>query len=177
MFLLVGSTIILYILGQILVQKTGHDFYEKKNYGIYDFLQINLYDIHKHKWIVDVFGLLVMTFSLFNTDYTQKLLFIKLFSILIIIRSITIQLNIFPRYINCKRQALSEIIIKGQYDKLYSGHFAFSYLWTLILGLSPYTSIPLNLLNGLLIIASRRHYTVDILTSFLMTTLIFDRIS
>lgn len=177
MFLLVGGAIVFYILGQILVQKTGREFYEKENCGIYDFLHINLYDIHEHRWIVDVFGLLVLIYSLLNTDFLQKLLFIKIFSILVIIRSITIQLNIFPKYKNCNRKTFSEIIIKGPYDKLYSGHFAFSYLWMLLLGLSPSISIPLNILNGLLIIASRRHYTVDILTSFLITTVLYDRLS
>lgn len=166
--------IIFYVLGQILVDKKGKEFYieDNKNSKVYDIVWENLPDIYNYKEIVDIFLLCIFFFILFTKSVNFKD-FSILFGVIVFIRTLTLQTLILPRYPYCYRTTLQEIIIKGCYDKLFSGHFSFVYLLTLLSNFSFQNSILINGLNSFLITTTRRHYTVDIILSFFITNFIF----
>lgn len=165
--------IVVYATGQLLAQKTGTDFYKDNNFEIYDIIQQNTPDIYKYKSIVDIFGGLILSYSVLTLSNKDLLSFTKLFSVAVILRAIAIQTTILPRYKGTSPNKTNlETIIKGNYDKFFSGHFTFS---NLLLAFSPLGisfKVFLNAINGLLIVMTRRHYTIDIIGAIVVSQLL-----
>jgi hypothetical protein len=65
----------------------------------------------------------------------------------------------------------------GCYDKIFSAHFGITFLTTLILfdnGLiNNLVAILINLVNGMFILLSRNHYTIDIVVSIFVVIIIY----
>jgi hypothetical protein len=65
----------------------------------------------------------------------------------------------------------------GCYDKIFSAHFGITFLTTLILfdnGLiNNFIAILINLVNGMFILLSRNHYTIDIVVSIFVVIIIY----
>jgi hypothetical protein len=65
----------------------------------------------------------------------------------------------------------------GCYDKIFSAHFGITFLTTLILfdnGLiNNFIAILINLVNGMFILLSRNHYTIDIIVSIFVVIIIY----
>lgn len=80
-----------------------------------------------------------------------------------LIRSITINLTILPKHSLCNRKPQYDV---GCYDKLFSGHYCFIVLVSIILYKHKRLNIQFislyNLINIYLILATRSHYSVDL---------------
>ena len=173
LYLFLGLTILIYCLGQILVDIKGKQFYsDTPKDKVYDIIWENFPDLYSYKEVVDILAILVSTYC-FTSSLISLEEFVIIFGVIVIIRSISLQLMVLPKYPKCDRKTTPEIIIKGCYDKLFSGHFAYVYLLTLFSKMSPGLSLLINGANGLLITSSRRHYTIDIIMSFLLTRSVF----
>jgi hypothetical protein len=172
-----------YICFHPLMQKTldiNSDVYytnriskNKKSQKVYDVSHLYMPDLQKYHWISDCVTLLFLVPLIFYPSmlFEYILFFIPLF----ITRSIVNRLTVLPKNKSCKPSNIT-MFIGGCYDKIYSGHFASVLLATLLY--YKYNLINLNIIyivniiNGILILLTRGHYTVDIYVA-LVTTLLF----
>lgn len=177
--------LICHILSVKYVYNIASNTYEKNkiNINIFDTLQnilpnLSKYLYHKHLYLL-VFVLLILRLKI---PKIYKVLYelIILFSIIIIIRSIFLISTILPKNITCDFPNLDFFHLCGGgigYDKMFSGHFAFGFLISLILlGLKELSLPPLIILNTLhffILISTHSHYTIDLLTSFIITLFIY----
>ena len=140
---------------------------------VYDISHKYLPDLENYQYISNIF--LLFSFISFIKPFIL-IEFIGFIIPILIIRSITIHLTILPKTKNC--DITNSIKIFGScYDKIFSGHFSLVFLITLLLWKHKYISILwvifINLFNGLLILATRAHYTIDIIVSFFITLFVF----
>jgi hypothetical protein len=95
---------------------------------------------------------------------------------LTLLRQFIIQMTILPKNTVCDIKNTS-MIRGGCYDKIFSGHFGITFLTTLILlenGLiNKFIVILINLVNGIFILLSRNHYTIDIIVSIFVVIIIY----
>ena len=122
--------------------------------------------------LLGVISLFIVSTQTLTTEFLAK------FLIIMLIRSFTIISTILPKHENCEDKfSIREFFLGGCYDKIFSGHASFILLLTLlyyrehIIGLVPLLGI--NIINCLLILATRSHYTVDILLAVFVTTTIY----
>lgn len=112
----------------------------------------------------------------YNTSTVQ---FFKLILTLYFLRAITTIATILPKDKQCndKEYTLYNMFDGHCYDKIFSGHFGVVCVALLILyynhGISIYFLAPYAVLVAYLIIATRSHYTVDILISAFVSYSIF----
>lgn len=109
--------------------------------------------------------------------------FIGFMIVIYLIRDITINLTILPKQSNCVMKKKDEFtlydhIIGICYDKIFSGHFSLTYMLTLLYySYGIITNIPLlvgwNIINGLAIISTRSHYTIDVVMAFFVCSFIY----
>lgn len=145
----------------------------KTNPKVYDIGHKYLPNIEQYEYLVNVIlGLSACIFFIYPKIFLP---FFILYLVIIVIRMITIQLTVLPKT-TCGIKTSFDL--SGYcYDKIFSGHTAFICLITLFLfNLKKISIIPLviiNVLYGLLIIAVRSHYTIDVFIAFIVTLLIF----
>jgi hypothetical protein len=140
---------------------------------VYDIGHKYLPNISHYEYIINI--LLILSACIFFIYPNMFVKFCILFLVIIIIRLITVQLTVLPKT-NCTIKPT--IVLSGYcYDKIFSGHTAFICLITLFLfnlkKISIFTLFIINVLFGLLIIATRSHYTIDVVFAFIVTLLIF----
>ena len=104
--------------------------------------------------------------------------FIYLMIPIFLVRCITIYSTILPKLDHCDVKNIFYLcFFGGCYDKIFSGHFAVTYLLTLLLHennyINTYVLWAINIINGLFIIVSRNHYTIDIVVSLFVVWLVF----
>ena len=140
---------------------------------VYDIGHKYLPNIAQYEYIINVIlGLVACSFFIYPKIFLP---FCILFLVIIVIRMITIQLTVLPKT-TCDIKTSFDL--SGYcYDKIFSGHTAFMCLLTLFLynlkKMSIYALIIINVLYGMLIIAARSHYTIDVVVAFIVTLLIF----
>lgn len=154
-------------------------FYKEQQYkqhfktsNIYDVGHKVLPNLHHHEYIINYIlyiGILVLIFT------NNIIHFLKIFFIILIIRFLFTQITVLPKMKHCKINHFSPF---GYcYDKIFSGHVSFIFLCTLFLletkYISIYTLIVVNLINSILIISTRAHYTIDVIIAFMITYLMF----
>jgi hypothetical protein len=145
----------------------------KTNPKVYDIGHKYLPNIAKYEYIVNVIlGLSACIFFIYPKIFVP---FCILFFIIFVIRLITIQLTVLPKT-SCNVKKSFDL--SGYcYDKIFSGHTAFFCLITLFLyNLKKISILPLVIINvfyGMLIVAARSHYTIDVVVAFMVTLLIF----
>jgi hypothetical protein len=95
---------------------------------------------------------------------------------LTLLRQFIIQMTILPKNTVCDIKNTS-MIRGGCYDKIFSGHFGITFLTTLVLlenGLiNKFIALLVNLVNGIFILLSRNHYTIDIIVSIFVVIIIY----
>jgi hypothetical protein len=187
--------ILIHLVSMQYTYTTGTNFYEKsvsnKNCNqIYDIIQNNTpdYSIYNYNydknWYLLVFILLIIL-NFKSISYTFYNEFLYKFLIIILIRALVIPLTILPK--NCKCQVTTDsngqldlfnkTIGGGCYDKIFSGHFSFSLLLTLLLlkynilqgSIGIMFAIITNLLHLFILTMTRSHYTIDIVMAFFVT--------
>lgn len=173
------AVIVLFIMFSNLnlnnIENKSENFYKKNSKKVYDILHELLPHIPHFEYVSDIIMLLV-TLSVIILDY--KLLYeIAGFAITIsIIRAFFINATILPKNEICNIK-YSSMIRGGCYDKIFSGHFAFTLLSSLILFKNDLINgaifTMINFINGLFIILSRNHYTIDIIVSIFVVLLVY----
>lgn len=179
------TTIILFIYFNNKCQHTGEIYYKNRinkrkiNPKVYDISHRYLPDYSKYKKIhIGDLYLFLATLIPFLFTKTSKpfVSFLSYYLLIILIRCITINLTILPK--NRSDEYIKYDIINGCYDKIFSGHFATLLLATLIF--YKYNIIKnisiliiLNIINVLIILCTRSHYSIDIFVSFVVTMLLF----
>lgn len=114
---------------------------------------------------------------LFGVDVLKT--YLQYYIVITLLRYIFNILTILPKEKQCDDKfSLSNYIFGHCYDKIFSGHFASSFLLSLILfDKKIITSIPLlsafNIFNALLILSLRFHYTIDIIVAILVTIIVY----
>jgi hypothetical protein len=180
--------LILFVLIILLISINIITFYNDKYYDTYYISRISnnkvtpkVYDIghkylpniEKYEYIINIIlGIACIVFFMYPKIFVP---FSILFMIIYIIRLFTVQLTVLPKT-TCSIK--STIDLSGYcYDKIFSGHTAFLCLITLFLfnlnKISVFTLLFINILYGLLIIASRAHYTIDVFIAYIVTFSIF----
>jgi hypothetical protein len=164
-------------------QITGDTFYNNKNNPeVYDVLHKILPNYDQKDWLTDYMALIAFIPLILNFNQEFMLEFIGFIIVVYLIRDVIINLTILPKHINCsiKKEKMShyEYFIGGCYDKIFSGHFSLTMMLTLLYYTYGYvTNIPLlvgwNLINGLIIISTRSHYTIDVVMAMFVCLTVF----
>jgi len=168
-------------------QNEGEKFYKdrisnnKVNPKVYDIMHKYLPEIKKYEWINNGIILIALIPLFMESNLQLYLDFSLLLLVVNFIRDITINLTILPKNKNCELDNISEVykqLAGGCYDQIFSGHFAFVYLLSLIYyNNNIITNIPFlviyNLLNSFVILTTRSHYTIDIVVSYFICTLVY----
>lgn len=98
--------------------------------------------------------------------------------IIFILRAITISVTVLPKDKSCDLDNRMQLKNNGLcYDKIFSGHTATLFLATLIYYKNGYINKPvlviLNVINVMILILAREHYTIDIVVAFLVSILVY----
>lgn len=163
-----------YIFNSFYQLKLG----KKKNFNnkpLYDLIS-NIIDLSNYSIYVDIFTLFFIFIFIINSNIKLFLVFFKIFSIIIFLRSISSTITIIPTSdINCKYNNLF-LLIGHCNDKIFSGHCAFTLLLILILIDNNKISLKYSLLLFLVhfiysisLILIKYHYSVDVFISYLIT--------
>jgi len=173
MYILISIIIIFILHGFILTRlnRIGKTY----KHRIYDLGFNFLPNLHKFAFISD----LIVVLSLFVFFIPGILIkFIFLYIPIMLVRCITIQATVLPKMIHCNiPDNFYSRCFGGCHDKIFSGHFACVFLITLLLleksYISLFTTSIINFLHGVLIVAVRNHYTIDVIVSFFVTLCIY----
>lgn len=170
-----------HVLSNIFCQTSGDLFYkENSDQSIHDIFHqflptLDLKILGFRARDLYVFGL---TAPILFTETRIANEFLRKYLIIVLIRCISVNLTILP---NASKDCVKGFdLIKGCYDKVFSGHFATLFLASLIYyKYSLITNIPvlagMNLVNVFLILSSRSHYTIDIFVAFFVVMFIFQQ--
>lgn len=180
LILFIFVIIILHILLVNLNINQGSNFYNKQNeknvFFIHDIFSF-LPNLSKNELALN---LLNMSFLLiFLLPFKGIIEFTSIFLIIFFIRHIFINLTILPPITELKEKTLvAKYLIGHDFDKIFSGHFAYGFLLTLILyKYKIIVNIPIlviyNIFNAFLILSTKSHYTIDLAVSFIVTLLVF----
>lgn len=175
-FVVIIIIIPILMLINCLVDIVGHNFYiNQPNIEIYDILFSVIPRISRkyHIWI-DISAISLPSLVLLNGHGYQYM--IELMYILAL-RSITTSVTIFPKDSKTEFTPVQNVlgIIRGHYDKVFSGHTSTVFLGALICydhDLVPNgISIFLTLFTIIGLISMRSHFTVDIILALVITYL------
>lgn len=146
---------------------------------LFDMFHKILPDLHKYSDATNNIILITGIISLYffsNTNLTVE--FLSKFVIIMAIRAFTIISTILPKHHACDETiSPTSVVVGGCYDKIFSGHTAFVLLLTLLYFREHIINMPLligiNALNILLILATRSHYTIDVLLAIFVTSSVY----
>ena len=152
-------------------------FYQKKeNYKkVQDIFHDILPHIEHFEYVSDIITVSVIVYlAIIRFDLLYHLG--GLVFTLTLLRQFIIQMTILPKNTVCDIKNTS-MIRGGCYDKIFSGHFGITFLTTLVLlenGLiNKFIALLINIVNGIFILLSRNHYTIDIIVSIFVVIIIY----
>lgn len=160
--------IIICIFIQYCTNKIGRWHYEKrKNTGLFDVCHSILPYIN-NSHLPNILPLCLFPLICKNEQFWGKYLFIHL------LRSICLISTVLPKC-HPEQQSSDGIkgIMNGQYDKIFSGHMSYIWIATRILQLKSPHFISLNIIQALMILVSRMHYSVDIAVAIIVSELVY----
>lgn len=159
----------------------GRYYYEQefRVNQVFDILHQYTPDFHKYELVINILPVLcILAIVFFSSDaleeFALKLLLIYL------IRALTTLTTILPKHEKCEEKEFTWVnaINGGCYDKIFSGHSAITFLGSLLLYRENVITLPVfagvNIVESLLIILTRAHYTIDVLLGILITYLVYD---
>ena len=156
----------------------GKRFYDdreergKTTAKIYDISHKYLPDISKVPYIELLANSIILLPLLLNSGDRQD--YVSYLLVILAIRAVFISSTILPKNKSCSDTVgISTFIFGHCYDKMFSGHFAAVFLFSLIYSKHTVWLVLLNILNTLIILMRRSHYTIDILGSFFITLFVF----
>ena len=171
--------IVIIFASNYAVMKLGSQFYkDKQQIELFDIFHSILPDLHSYHYIIDFIGLALIISLFFVSNNSLTTEFITKFLIIMFIRAITTISTILPKHNICDETiSTRSLLLGGCYDKIFSGHTSFTLLLTLLYYRENIINLPLligiNATNILAIIATRSHYTVDVLLAIFVTTTIY----
>jgi hypothetical protein len=180
--LILGIIVLVYLVlnrnALIRLETESEMFYNSKTNKnkVYDICHEHFPHIPEFEYASDIVSLLTFAYLVYSN---YKLVYDAIGYVLIIyfIRFITVNLTVLPKNSICKLNDSAMMFRGGCYDKIFSGHFAVTYLLTLLLHennyINTYLLWAINIINGLFIIVSRNHYTIDIVVSLFVVWLVF----
>lgn len=167
--------IVIVISGQYLSLYEGKKYYYRKRSHVYDVFHRILpeYNTLLANTLKDFFIMIFFVFIIFK-DKTLLVPILETFLIVLVIRAIAINITILPKHKKCKDpDNYIEINTIGHcYDKVVSGHFAIGFIVSLyaldkrIINIE--SCVLFNIINALMILLTRSHYSVDILFAFII---------
>jgi hypothetical protein len=160
------------------LETKSEKFYQKKEN--YKKVQDIIHDLLPHyvnlDYVPDILLSLIFAYLLL-INYT---LIYQLFGLgisLMIVREFIIQTTVLPKNNACDIKKHSSIYRGGCYDKIFSGHFGIGLIITLLLydngNINKLVAILINFFNALFILLTRSHYTIDIIVSIFVVTIIY----
>lgn len=159
------------------LEKKSERFYQtKENYKkVQDIFHSILPHFEHFEYASDALTLLVIGYlAIMNFELMYHLG--GLIFTLVLLRQFIIPITILPKNTFCDISDTS-MFRGGCYDKIFSAHFGITFLTTLILfdnGLiNNFIAILINLVNGMFILLSRNHYTIDIVVSIFVVIIIY----
>lgn len=172
--------IITFIYGmQYFIQVYGEKHYEKEDGTIFDPVHENTPDFFRYGWITNVIPVILLLILFVGpkesdliTEFFYKFLFI------LSLRALIGFSTILPKHEECEIQYNIGFFLGsgGCYDKLFSGHTAIVTLISLLLMregfMSNWVFWITNIVNMIIIVLTRSHYTADVLLGFVIAYLI-----
>jgi hypothetical protein len=182
------------------VYRTGTAYYGggdgkcKKSDDVWDILHANFknyseYNYTKNWYMIVFFIPLIYNIFKITNGFIKE--FIFKFLIIIFLRSITITATILPKNTTVEVKPdkygnlslFDKTIGGGCYDKMFSGHFAFGLLLTLLM--FKYNILKMNTLNLMLFVVlnalhlfilgvTRSHYTMDMIVALYVTLFVYN---
>ena len=161
------------------VLKLASNYYKNVDHiELFDISHYILPDLHSYQHIVDiiVLGAIISLFFLSTKHLSTE--FLAKFTLIMFIRAFTTIATILPKHKICNENiGLRSLLLGGCYDKIFSGHTSFILLLSLIYYREHIINLPVllgvNAANILAILATRSHYTVDVLVAIFVTTTIY----
>lgn len=176
----------LHILASSHVEKVGEEYYSeriannKTNPKVYDIAHKYIPYTQSLEFSSEVFLFICTLPLLFSWNYQLFEDFLSYYVIVMGLRALFITSTILPKDKTCAddRNPLLCTFTGGCYDKIFSGHFAFLYILSLLYyQYGVITSIPVlvgaNLLNAYFILSSRAHYSIDLIVAFFVVSFVF----
>ena len=169
-------------------QNNANDYYNdrmdknKTTPKVFDIMHKYLPNWNHIDWLNNVIVAITLIPLIYANNKDLYFDFISLLLIINIIRDITINITILPKDKECKLNDISFLystVFGACYDKIFSGHFAFVFILTLLYhSYSIITNMPLiilwNIFNAIVILMIRSHYTIDIIISFFISLTVFN---
>jgi len=155
--------------------------YKNSEMSVYDISHEHLPDYSNYEQFANILIiLLVLSLPLFSFGSGAINEFIAYMITINITRDVINHLTILPKTTKkCTyRNTIFDSIFGGCYDKIFSGHAATIFLITLLYyKYDIVTNIPvlvlINLLSSITLVLARCHYTIDIVVSFIVVTLMY----
>ena len=171
--------IVIIFFSNYAVLKLGSSYYKDQTIELFDIFHSILPDLHTYHYIIDFIGLGLLLSLLFVSNNSLTTEFLAKFTIIMFIRAFTTIATILPKHKVCNDKiGIRSLLLGGCYDKIFSGHTSFTLLLTLLYFREHIINLPLligiNAVNILAIIATRSHYTVDVLLAIFVTTTIYN---
>ena len=183
--IIITILVIFHLISYDNVHKNGTVFYDNLQNDpnsppqIYDIIHENLPNLSKYAIVPNkIFIAIILGIIVFAWNGSLSKEFLGFMLIVMFLRDITMNLTIFPKDQKSNKNKKENPIMGGLYDKLFSGHFAFCLLASLLFfKYGIITNIPLlvvfNCINAFLIVATHSHYTVDVAFSLFVTLFLF----
>jgi len=175
-------TILIILSGQYIAERIGYIHYEiDKKTDLYDMTHKILPDLHKYHVIINIIPIILIIYLFIDNNGSnvfRDVLFIL--PVVFIIRALTIMSTILPKHELCvaENNIISNFINGGGcYDKVFSGHTSFVAIFTLsmydnkLIDILSFSII--NIINCLLLLITRAHYTVDIILGLVISYLVY----
>jgi hypothetical protein len=177
LFILYAVFLIAHRLNLDNLEIKSEKFYKKKENQkkVQDIFHSMLPHIVEFEYASDIVAVLVLVYIVINNF--ELIYTVAGFTFTIaLIRQFIIQMTILPKNEVCDIKH-SSVFRGGCYDKIFSAHFGITFLMTLVLYENGYISklftILINFVNGLFILLSRNHYTIDIIVSIFVVIIIY----
>jgi hypothetical protein len=169
-------------------QNNANDYYNdridknKTTPKVFDIMHKYLPDWSNYDWLNNAILLVTIIPLVYQNDKNLYFDFVSLIIIINIIRDIIINITILPKDKNCdlkKYSFMYSTAFGACYDKIFSGHFAFVFILTLLYNsYSIITNMPMiilwNIFNAVSILLIRSHYTIDIIISVFISLGVFN---
>jgi len=171
------------IVFAFLVHQFGKDYYTQRlqknkcNPKVFDLGHKYLPDLSDNQILPILLNIVPFIPLIVGVTFTQE--YVSFFIVILLIRVVFNIVTILPKHKTCDDSYnWSNVIFGHCYDKIFSGHMASSTLLSLLLYKNNiFTNIPvhitLNILNGLLLLILRWHYTIDLFVAIVVTLLVY----